>query len=479
MTAPDKMYIDGRWVPASDGGVLDVLDPATGQKVATVPLATRSDVAAALAAAERGWTEWRNTDAWTRSAILRRVGEALHSREQEIAATITEEQGKPLAEATSEVRAAVQQFDWFAEEAKRIYGRVVDSQSRSSRLSIIRQPIGPVAAFTPWNFPLILPARKVAPALAAGCSIVLKPAEEAPRSAFWLAWACDEAGVPPGVINVLTGDPAEISGQLIESDVIRKVTLTGSVPVGQHLLRLCADGVKAVTMELGGHAPVLVFGDADLEMAVEMSVQAKFRNAGQVCAAPSRFLVHDSLYEEFGARMAKRVSQLRVGSGSDPRSEVGPLSNERRLGTIERLVDEAVSRGGVVLTGGRRPDSLGEGYFYEPTVLSNVDSSMAIMVEEPFGPVAPVMPFTSLEEGLALANGTEFGLAAYLFTPNLKTAYLAAEGLEAGVVGVNNLVVATTEAPFGGVKKSGFGRESGIEGIDAYLVSKSINFTLI
>ncbi len=476
---PNQMYIDGRWADASDGATIDVLDPATEQVVGTAPAATADDIETALAAAERGWLEWREVDAWTRSAVLRRVGIKMLEHAEEIAQTLTEEQGKPLEEARGEVRAAAEQFDWYADEARRIYGRTIDSHSRASRLSVIKQPVGPVAAFTPWNFPIVLPSRKIAPALAAGCSIILKPAEETPRTAFWIAQCCDEAGVPAGVVNIITGDPGAISSQLIASDVIRKVTLTGSVGVGQHVLRLCADGVKAVTMELGGHAPVLVFEDADIEKAVELSVAAKFRNAGQVCVAPSRFFVHESLVDEYSAGMVERVGELRVGPGTDPASTLGPLSNQRRLDTIERLVGDAVDQGATALTGGRKPERLERGYFYEPTVLSDVRPSMAIMVEEPFGPVAPVVPFTTIEEGLAIANSTSFGLAGYVFTNDLRTAHLAAEGLETGVVGVNNMVVATTEAPFGGIKQSGYGRENGLEGIEAYLVTKYINFTLL
>jgi succinate-semialdehyde dehydrogenase / glutarate-semialdehyde dehydrogenase len=479
MTTPNQMYLGGQWRDASDGGTIDIVNPATEEIIDTAPSATAADLSDVLAAVDAGWRTWRDMDAWSRSAILRDVGEQLSRRIDEISWTLTEEQGKPVEEARSEVQAAVEQFDWYADEARRIYGRTIDSHSRGSRLAVIKQPVGPVAAFTPWNFPLVLPARKIAPALAAGCSIVLKPAEESPRTALWIADACHEAGVPPGVVNIVTGNPSLISSQLIASDVIRKVTLTGSVPVGQRLLKLCADGVKAVTMELGGHAPVLVFEDADVQIAIELSLQAKFRNAGQVCVSPSRFFVHESLVAEFATGLAERVRSLRVGPGTDPLSDVGPLSNKRRLETIEQLVSDAVGGGATVMTGGHRPTELDRGYFYAPTVLSDVKTSMTIMVEEPFGPVAPIVPFSSLQHGLQLANDTSFGLAGYLFTNDLKTAHLAAEGLETGVVGVNNMVIATTEAPFGGVKRSGYGRENGLEGIDAYLITKFINYTLL
>jgi succinate-semialdehyde dehydrogenase/glutarate-semialdehyde dehydrogenase len=472
------MYIAGDWRDASDGRVMDVLDPATEEVIATTPVATPSDVDAALAAVEKGWREWRETDAWTRSAKLRLVGRHIFERTEEFAAILTAEQGKPLAEARAEVRSAAEQFDWYADEARRIYGRVMDGHSRGNRLSVIRQPVGPVAAFTPWNFPFVLPARKIAPALAAGCAVVLKPAEETPRSAFCVAEACHAAGIPAGVVNIVTGDPAKISEQLIASNVIRKVTLTGSVPVGRHILRLCADGIKAVTMELGGHAPVIVCEDADLDRAVEVSVQAKFRNAGQVCVSPSRFFVHESVTEEFTERFSERARGLRVGPGNDPQSEVGPLANRRRLDAVHDLISGAVADGATLHAGGQREPGFERGLFYSPTVLSEVSASMAIMRDEPFGPVAPIASFSSLEDALVIANDTPFGLAGYVFTSSLRTAHLAAEGLEAGVVGVNHLSPATSEAPFGGIKQSGYGRENGIEGIDAYLVTKYINFQL-
>lgn len=476
--APHDLYVDGAWTPAADGARMDIIDPATEEPVDSVPVATPTDLDRALAAAERGWKLWRETDAWTRSATLRRVAELVRARSDTIAAILTEEQGKPLAEAKSEALAAADNFDWYADEARRIYGRVIDGHSTAHRLLVLRQPIGPVAAFTPWNFPVLLPARKLAAAMAAGCSIILKPAEEAPRSALCLAQACHDAGIPAGVLNVVTGDPALISSHLIASPIIRKVSLTGSVPVGRHILKLCADGIKAVSMELGGHSPVLVFADADVEEAAEIGARGKFRNNGQVCIAASRFFVHESVAERFTRRFVEVTQALRIGDGRDPQTEIGPLANRRRLAATEALVQDARDKGACVSCGGVRPKGFARGFYYQPTVLTAVDASMRVMSEEPFGPVAPIATFTEMEDALARANATQYGLAGFVFTSSMRTAFLAAEALEVGMVGVNTLVIAAAEIPFGGIKQSGFGREGGREGIEAYTVPKYVNLRL-
>jgi succinate-semialdehyde dehydrogenase/glutarate-semialdehyde dehydrogenase len=472
------MYIDGAWAPASDGARIEILNPATEQVIDSVPVATAADLDRALAAADRAWRVWRGTDVWTRSAAVRRVAQVLRERTEAIAAVLTEEQGKPLAESRSEVLATADQFDWYADEARRTYGRVIDGHSVAHRLLVLRQPIGPVAAFTPWNFPALLPARKIAPAVAAGCSIILKPAEEAPRTALCLAQACHDAGIPPGVVNVVTGDPSFISAHLIASDVIRKVSLTGSVPVGRQILRLCADGIKAVSMELGGHAPVLVFEDADVEQAAETAALGKFRNNGQVCIAASRFFVHEAVAEPFTRRFVEVARALRIGDGRDPGTEIGPLANRRRLAATEALVRDAQDKGATLRCGGRRPPGFVRGFYFEPTVLTGVDPSMKVMTEEPFCPVAPIATFTDLAEVLARANATPYGLAGFVFTRSTRTAFLACEGLEVGMVGVNNLVIAAAEIPFGGIKQSGFGREGGSEGIESYTVAKYVNIRL-
>ncbi len=478
MTIEGKLYIGGEWRGARGGETVAVVNPADEEVVGHAPVATGEDLDDALAAADGGWRAWREVDAWTRSATLRRAATLLRERLGELAETLTREQGKPLPEARGELGATADQFDWYADEARRIYGRVIDGHSREHRLLVLRQPVGPVAAFSPWNFPALLAGRKLAPAIAAGCSIIVKPAVEAPHTAMGLVQVCHDAGVPPGVVNLVTGDSSQISRKLLASDVIRKVSLTGSVPVGQEILRLAADGIKQVTMELGGHSPVLVFPDADVEAAAEIAARGKFRNNGQVCIAASRFFVHHDVLDRFTERFVEVTRSLIVGDGMEPGVDVGPLANARRLAATEALVQDAVDRGATVATGGERlPDRL-KGFYYRPTVLTGVDLSMKLMTEEPFCPIAPITGFADLDEALQLANATPFGLAGYVFTHDTRTAFLAAEGLDVGMVGVNDLVIATAEAPFGGIKMSGFGREGGSEGIEAYTVTKYVNIRL-
>ena len=475
---PHDLYIGGSWLPASDGGRFDVINPATEERIDSVPMATAADLDHALAAADDAWRKWREVDAWTRSAALRRVAQVVRERADAIAGVVTEEQGKPLVEARGEIGAAADQFDWYADEARRIYGRVIDGHSTAHRLLVLQQPIGPVAAFTPWNFPALLPARKLAPAIAAGCSIILKPAEEAPRTALCLAAACHEAGIPAGVVNVVTGDPAQISRHLIASSVIRKVSLTGSVAVGQEILKRCADGIKSVSMELGGHSPVLVFEDAEVEAAAELAARGKFRNNGQVCIAASRFFVQESIAKRFVDRFVEVAKALQIGDGREASTEIGPLANRRRLQTTESLVQDACAKGAVLCCGGRRPPGFARGFYFEPTVLTHVNASMRIMSEEPFCPVAPIATFANFDDAIEQANATEYGLAGYVFTQNTRTAFLAAERLDVGMVGVNDLAIAAAEIPFGGVKRSGFGREGGAEGIEWYTVTKYVKIRL-
>lgn len=478
MTAENLMYIDGEWTPASDGAKIDIINPANEEKIGTVPVATVEDLDRALESSEKAWLSWREVDVWTRSEKIRRVSEIIKGRIDEIAAILTEEQGKPTAEAKGEVNAAAEQFDWYADEARRIYGRVIDGHSKEHRLLVIREPIGPVAAFSPWNFPALLSSRKIAPAIACGCSIVVKPAVEAPGTALMMAQAVHDAGIPAGVLNMVTGKSSMISDHLIKSDVIRKVTLTGSVPIGQEILRLSAEGIKVVTMELGGHSPVLVFEDTDIDKAAELCARTRYRNNGQVCIAASRFYVQESVADKFIDRFVEVTKSLVVGDGRDPKTDVGPIANKRRLDATERLVTDAVDKGAVVRCGGKRPDGFDRGFYYEPTVLTGVNDSMAIMTEEPFCPVAPISTFTDIEDALTKANATEFGLAAYIFTKDMKTMFQAAEGIDSGMVGVNTLLLAAPEIPFGGIKKSGFGREGGSEGVEAYTVTKYLNIKL-
>lgn len=478
MKVMNNLLIDGEWAPASDGARVDIVNPANEEVVDSVPVATASDLDRALASADRAWRSWREVDAWTRSAVLRKAATLIRERAAEIAAVLTEEQGKPIAEAKGETQATADQFDWCADEARRIYGRVIDGHSRANRLLVIRQPIGPVAAFSPWNFPCLLSGRKIAPAIAAGCSIIVKPAVEAPRTAMCLAQACLDAGLPAGVFNVVTGKSAMISKHLIASDVIRKVSLTGSVAVGKEILHMCADRIKVSSMELGGHSPVLVFDDFDPETAAEICARGKFRNMGQVCISASRFYVQEKIYDRFVAKFKAVAESLRVGDGRDPQTDVGPLANLRRLQATQAFVDDAVAKKAVIVCGGHRDERFQKGFFFRPTVLTGVTPAMKIMTEEPFCPIAPITTFSDLADGLAKANATEFGLAGYIFTNRTETAFRAAEGLEAGLIGVNNLVIAAAEIPFGGIKHSGFGREGGTEGLEAYTVTKYINILL-
>lgn len=466
------LLIDNKWGASEDGRTLEILNPATGTVQATAAHATIGDLDRALAAAERGWRSWRSVSAWERSAVLRRAAALFAARADDVARRITEEQGKPLREALAEVATAVEQLDWCADEARRIYGRVVDAPTPGTRYRVQHEPVGPVAAFTPWNFPISLAARKVGPALAAGCSIIIKPAEEAPGAMVAMAECLIEAGLPAGALSVVTGDPAQISTHLITSPIIRKVSLTGSVEVGRALIKLSARNITAVSMELGGHAPVLVFGDADPEKAARLCVQGKFRNAGQVCVSPTRFYVHASIADTFIETFARLTSELRAGDGLDPGSDIGPLANPRRREAVHAVVQDAVERGARVLEGGHPVD--GPGYFYRPAVMVDVPESARILREEPFGPVVPIATFASFDEAISLANSTDFGLAAFVITDDLTTATRAAEQIESGIVGVNTFAASATAVPFGGVKLSGLGSENGAEAIQAYLVTKTV-----
>jgi succinate-semialdehyde dehydrogenase/glutarate-semialdehyde dehydrogenase len=475
---PSGLLIDGVWRPCSDGSTFDVIDPATEEVFATAASASAQDIDDALVSAQRGWQAWRDIDAWARSSALRRVADVIRDWSTQMAFVLTSEQGKPLAEARSEILAAADQFDWYADEARRLYGRTVDGHNKRQRILVRREPVGPVAAFSTWNFPALLPARKLAPALAAGCSVVVVPSEETPFTAALVAQACLEAGVHPSAVTLLSGDPAVISDRLIRSGVVRKISLTGSIPVGRALLRAAAENIIPATMELGGHAPVLVFADADIELAATACVQAKYRNTGQVCASPSRFYVHESVADKFTEKFVNAARALTVGDGRDPGTEVGPLSSERRRAAADRLVEDAVMKGAKMADGGGRDTEHKRGYYYRPTVLCGAGPSMAIMTEEPFVPVAPICHFDNFDQAVQQANSTPYGLASFVFTRDLKTALLASEGLDAGMVGVNTMLIATAEAPFGGVRQSGYGREGGTEGIDSYTVTKYVNISI-
>jgi succinate-semialdehyde dehydrogenase/glutarate-semialdehyde dehydrogenase len=472
------LYINGKWSWGTGAQKKPVLDPATEQVIGHIPDATAEDIDQALAAAAAGFQAWRKVQPWERGDRLRRVSQLLRERIEELAVVMSTEAGKPLAESRGEWIACAEQFEWYSEETKRIYGQIHDGRDSSTRLSVIYQPVGVVAAFSAWNFPALLPARKIAAALAAGCSVILKPAGETPACAAAIVRACHDAGIVPGAVNMVTGNSARIAEQLIRSPIVRKVSLTGSTPVGKQLLHLCADGVKKATMELGGHAPVLIFEDADVEAAAEACARAKFRNCGQVCASPSRFYVQGSAYEPFARRFAEVAKGLTIGRFDQPGADFGPLANSRGLEHTKRLVKDAVERGAKLLAGGKPPAGLDRGYFFEPTVLGDVPDEATIMNEEPFAPIAPLSRFSDFDDAVMRANSTPFGLTGYVFSRNLRTATLAAEALDVGMVGINEVAIASAEAPFGGIKESGMGREGGSLGIKDYLEAKFIKTRL-
>jgi succinate-semialdehyde dehydrogenase/glutarate-semialdehyde dehydrogenase len=471
---PLHLFIGGRWIERSQGGEEQVFDPATGEPIATLPHASPEEVDAAAEAAREAFPAWRALTALERSRILRRAAQILRDRTDAIARQITMEQGKLVAEAKIELMVSAETFDWYAEEGRRAYGRIVPAPQPGHELRVLKQPVGPVAAFTPWNFPAMMPARKVAAALAAGCSVVLKPAEETPAGALAIARALEEAGLPAGVLNVIFGEPAAVSSRLIAHPAIRKITFTGSVPVGQLLARQAAEaGGKRCTMELGGHAPVLILEDADLDRAVSVLSVSKFRNAGQVCIAPTRFFVHDSLHDRFVEGMATAARGLRVGSGLDDGIAMGPLANPRRIAAMEGFISDAIDSGGRLTAGGERLAN--QGNFFAPTVIADVPDHARVMNEEPFGPIAVTSRVGSIDEAIEKANRLPLGLASYAFTRSAESISRLSQEVEAGMLGVNTVAVSTPEAPFGGVKDSGYGSEGGIEGMEPYLVTKLVS----
>lgn len=474
MTYPNtQLFIDGQWQDAADGRTLPVFNPATGQEIGRVAHASQADLDRALAATQKGFEVWRDMTPAERSKIMRQAATLLRERAEAIAQVLTQEQGKPLAEAKGETLAAAGIIEWFAEEGFRVYGRIVPSRTdKAIRQMVVRDPVGPVAAFTPWNFPINQLVLKVSAALAAGCSVLAKAAEETPAAPAALIAAFADAGLPPGVLGLVYGDPAEISSYLIAHPVIRKVTFTGSTPVGKQLAALASSHMKRVTMELGGHAPVIVCDDADIDLAVKSAGFAKFRNAGQVCISPTRFLVHESIANEFATALGQHAQQLRVGDGLDPSTEMGPLANPRRLTAMAELVQDAESRGATVLAGGKR---IGEdGNFWAPTVLSNVPLDARIFNDEPFGPIAPIHTFKDLDAAISEANRLPFGLAGYAFTTSLKNADLISRKVEVGMMWINMPASTSPELPFGGLKDSGYGSEGGPEALEAYLNVRSV-----
>ena len=474
MTYAYQQLIDGAWLDATTGATWDVTNPATEEVIRTVPFGGRVDCHAAIEAAARAFPAWARRTPYERAVILVQAARLMRERAEALGRTTVLESGKPFVQARGEWHVAADLFEWFAEEGKRAYGRTIPSRVGSKRMSVIRQPLGVVGVITAWNFPAYNPARAWAAALAAGCTVVGRASEFTPLTAMEMANILVEAGIPAGVMNLINGEPDAMGQEMLDHPACRKISFTGSVRVGKILMDGASRTVTRLSLELGGNAPVLILPDAPLEALAASSVGAKFRNNGQVCVSPQRFLVHRSTVAEFTDRVAARVAQLRVGSGLEKETQVGPLINARQRDRVEALVNDATSHGVEVRAGGRRPSQLTRGYFFEPTVLAGVSPDMPVFREEIFGPVLPIIAFDELDEAIHLANATQYGLAAYVWTNDLKSAIKASEGLEFGMVGINEWTPHATEAPFGGWKQSGLGHESGAEGLNEYLETKLI-----
>ncbi len=462
-------FIDGKWQQAEKKETYEVINPATEEVIGKASKASSVDVDKALKSAEKGLKVWRNTPPWQRSYIIRKIADLMREKKNVLAKWLTLEVGKPLAEGVGEVGGAADIFEWNAEETKRIYGQTVESRFPDSRVHVYYQPVGVVAALVPWNFPIVLASRKISTALAAGCSVICKPDVITPGAVMELVDICKEAGVPPGVVNLLSGDPAGISEQLIKSDIIKKISVTGSTRVGKLILKQAADKVQRVTMELSGHSPFIVFDDADINKATDIAVTAKFRNNGQVCISPNRFYIQEKKKDDFINSFISKAKKLKIGNGMDENVQLGPLTTEKRLNEIEQLVETTKKEGAKVLMGGRRPAGFNKGYFYEPTIFDDVKDDFTIMKEEPFGPLVPMLSFKNFDEVIERANKNDLGLCSYICTNSMDQAHRASELMETGTVAVNTGVVALAEAPFGGIKQTGYGREGGSTAIKDYL----------
>ena len=462
-------FINGKWQKSENNETYDVINPATEEIIGKASKAGKGDVEKALKAAEQGLKVWRNTTPWQRSYIIRKIADRIREKQDILAKWMTLEVGKPLAEGVGEAGGAADIFEWNAEETKRIYGQTVESRFPETRVHVYYQPVGVVAALVPWNFPLILASRKISTALAAGCSVICKPDVITPGTVMELVNICKECGVPDGVVNLLSGDPASISEQLIESDIIKKVSITGSTRVGKLILKKAADKVQRVTMELSGHSPFIVFEDSNIDKVADMAITAKFRNNGQVCISPNRFYIQESKKEEFISKFIERAKKLKIGNGMDEGVQLGPLTTDKRLSEIEQLVETTKKEGAKVLLGGKRPSGFNKGYFYEPTVFDDVKDDFTIMKQEPFGPLVPMLSFKSFDEVIERANSNDLGLCSYIYTNSMEQAHRASELMETGCVAVNTAAVAVAEAPFGGIKQTGYGREGGSMAIKDYL----------
>ena len=471
--AQPQLYINGQWLAAESRHTEPVLNPANGKELAQLPHASQADLDAALAAAQQAFPLWRSTSPQERSRILRQAATLMRERCESIARMMTLEQGKPLREAKLEVLAGADTFDWYAEEGRRNYGRVVPGRTLNQRITVLHEPVGVCAAFTPWNFPFITPARKMAGALAAGCTLIIKLAEETPACGLEMVRALHDAGLPAGVLNAVFGVPSEVSSYLLDSPIVAKFSFTGSTAVGKMLAQQAAKSLKRATMELGGHAPVIVCADADIPKAVETLVGGKFRNAGQICIAPTRFYVHTQIYDQFLQAFVARTQQIVVGNGLEDSSHMGPMANPRRTAAMRSLIDDALAHGAQLHCGGQAID--GAGFFWQPTVLSDIPETARLMNEEPFGPLALINHVASVDEAISRANRLPYGLASYAFTQDSATRMQLARHLQTGMLGINSLMVSMPEAPFGGVKESGWGSECGIEGLQAYCDIKLIS----
>ncbi len=462
-------FIDGKWQKSEKNETYEVINPATEEIIGKASKAGRSDVEKALKSAEKGLRVWRNTAPWQRSYIIRKIADKIREKQNVFAKWLTLEVGKPLAEGLGEAGGAADIFEWNAEETKRIYGQTVESRFPDTRIHIYYQPVGVVAALVPWNFPLILASRKISTALAAGCSVICKPDVITPGTVMELVDICRESGVPDGVVNLLSGDPASVSEQLIESDIVKKVSITGSTRVGKLILKKAADKVQRVTMELSGHSPFIVFEDTNIDTVADMAITAKFRNNGQVCISPNRFYIQENKKDEFINKFIEKTKKLKIGNGLDEGVQLGPMTTAKRLSEIEELVETTKKEGAKVLLGGKRPPGFNKGYFYEPTVFDDVKDDFTIMKQEPFGPLVPMLSFKTFDEVIERANNNDLGLCSYVYTNSMEQAHKASELMETGCVAVNTAAVAVAEAPFGGIKQTGYGREGGSMAIKDYL----------
>ncbi len=462
-------FINGKWVKSSSGETYDVLNPATEEILGKASKANNKDIELALKSAQEGFEIWKNTSPWERSKIIRKISELIRKKKDILANWLTLEVGKPLNESLGEVMGSADIFEWSSEEAKRIYGETLQGRLPETRIHVYYQPVGVVAALVPWNFPITLAARKISTALSAGCSVIVKPDVITPGAVMELVDICHEAGLPPGVVNLLSGDPPFISDKLLSSDIIKKVSITGSTRVGKIILKKAAEKVQRVTMELSGHSPFIVFEDVDLEKVTDIAIFAKFRNNGQVCISPSRFYIHEAKKEAFTKMIVEKTKKLKIGNGLEKGTVLGPLTTSKRLEEIESLVEQTKNEGAKILCGGKRPSGFNKGFFYEPTVFDNVKDNFKIMKTEPFGPLIPILSFNDFEDVIKRANNNDLGLASYIYTNNLEKAHKASELMETGTVAVNTGVVALPEAPFGGIKQTGYGREGGSMAIKDYL----------